>query len=122
MENDTYRKTKIFFKRSYSRISGQGRKTDVYINEVYPNGYHQYEIIIHVEKSIYYVYINSSPDSIPNWNCVLSCCRNCRNMTMSEEESEKSLSNTTIIYHISEYISKFSNHGIHLLKDGKTCI
>ena len=46
------------YKRFHSMRSGKDRKKNEYINEVYPNGYHQYEIEIYVENSIYCIDIN----------------------------------------------------------------
>ena len=42
-------------------------------------------------------------------------------MKIPEEESYNALSNKTIRSHIFEYLSNFSNHGIHTLKYGKIC-
>ena len=58
------------YERSHSRTSIQEGKKYENINEVYINGSHQYEIACHAEKYIYCRDINSSPDSIPNWNIV----------------------------------------------------
>ena len=66
--------------------SGEGGKTYGYINELYPNGYHQYERAIRVAKSIYCRGINSYPDSLKNWNCDLVCYCNCRNMTTPDRK------------------------------------
>ena len=67
-------------KISHPRRSSQEEKKDDHINEVYPNVYHQYEIASHVEKYIYCRDIDSSPDSIQNWNWVLVCCGNTINI------------------------------------------
>lgn len=61
--------------RSHSITLGQyrRRKTDYYINEVYPYGSYQYEREIHAERCIYCRDINSYPNNIPGWYCVISC-------------------------------------------------
>ena len=85
-----------------------------YINEVYPDGSHQYEISRHAAKSIYFKDINSSPDGILNYYWVLGCCGNCGKMKIPE--SEKSSINMTTIFHIFEYTSNSSNNAIQPLK------
>ena len=107
---------------SHSIRSVQERKKYEYIIEVYPNGSHQYERESHAEKFIYCRYIDSSPDSLPNWNCILICCGNFRKITIPEEESANSSPKKPIRFHIFECISKLSNHGILPIKNGKTCI
>ena len=74
---------------SRSIISGQERKKHENINEVFLNGSRWYEIENHVEKSIYCRNINSSPDSLPNWNIVLVCCGHLRQIKIPQEESTK---------------------------------
>ena len=70
---------------SHSRRSCQERKKGEYINEVYPNGYHKYERTSHEARYINCRYGNSTPDSLPNWNCVLFFCFNGIKMITPEE-------------------------------------
>ena len=53
-----------------------------YINIVYLNGYQRYERESHAENYIHCIDINSSPDSLINWNFVLGCCGNHRKITI----------------------------------------
>ena len=63
-ELNAWRSRHIAKLRSNSRISGQERKKDDYINKVYPIGYHRYEIVSHAENSIYYIDMDSCPHSL----------------------------------------------------------
>ena len=71
--------------RSHSIIFGQNIERYEYINEVYPNGSHRYEGWINSKHYIYCIDNNSSPDSLPNLNCVLGCCGNFIKITIPEE-------------------------------------
>ena len=76
----------IFKLISVSEIPHQNRKKE-YIYEVYPNVYHRYERTSNVEKSIYFIEINPPPHSLQIFICVLGCCGNFINKTITEEES-----------------------------------
>ena len=71
-------------KISHSRISMKEWKIEEWINQVYLNSFCPYKISINSSKYIYCRYINTPPDSILNYTCVLGDWRNIKKTAIPE--------------------------------------